>query len=82
MVEEVADISRTTANETETASAAAEEQAASMSEVSGNVESLSEQAERLQSLLAKFDVSGANSTGRSDSVTGAATTIEDGGQPE
>jgi methyl-accepting chemotaxis protein len=61
MVEEVAEISRTTAAETENASAAAEEQAASMSQVSANVTSLSEQAERLQSLLATFEVADAAS---------------------
>jgi methyl-accepting chemotaxis protein len=59
MVEQVADISRATADESENASAAAEEQAASMSQVSANVTSLSQEAERLQSLLAAFEVSDA-----------------------
>jgi len=69
MVEEVADISRATAEETEDASAAAEEQTASISQVSTNVTSLSERAERLQTLLATFDVSDAESRSRLDGAS-------------
>ena len=61
MVEKVVEISRTTAEEVEGVSAAAEEQASSMSQVSSNVESLTEQAEQLQSHLSKFEVGGAGS---------------------
>jgi len=56
MVEEVAEISQSTAAETENASAAAQEQAASMTEMSDTADSLSERAERLQALLATFEV--------------------------
>jgi len=73
MAEEVADLSESTATEAQNASAAAEQQAASMSEVSGNVASLSEQAERLQSLLSDFEV------GAGDEPE-EATTLTDGGE--
>ncbi|WP_144900824.1 methyl-accepting chemotaxis protein [Halobellus captivus] len=55
-VEAVAEISQSTAGEAQSVSAAAEEQAASLTQVSSNVQSLTEQAERLQSLVGKFDV--------------------------
>jgi methyl-accepting chemotaxis protein len=58
VVEEVADISKTTADEVERVSAVAEEQTASMTQVSSNVGSLTEQAERLQTLLSTFEVDG------------------------
>ena len=74
MVEQVADISRATADESENASAAAEKQAASMSQVSANVTSLSDGAERLQSLLSAFDVGGTESRSDGpDTTTGAPT---------
>jgi len=56
MVEEAVDISEATAAETETASATAQEQAASMSQVSASIESLADQSERLQTMLSEFDV--------------------------
>jgi len=69
MIEEVADISGSTADETETASAAAQQQAASMSQVSGNVESLSDRANRLQDLISAFEVSdGESASTRSATV--------------
>ncbi len=55
-VEEAVDISEATAAETETASATAEEQAASMSQVSASIESLADQSERLQTMLSEFEV--------------------------
>ena len=75
MVEEVADISRATATETENASAAAEEQAASMAQVSANVTSLSERAERLQSLLAAFEVGDAETRTDGPNATPDATPL-------
>ncbi|MFB6072687.1 MAG: methyl-accepting chemotaxis protein [Halobacterium sp.] len=56
MVEEVADISRETADEVETVAATADRQSAAMSDVSANVDTLAERADRLQSLLAAFEV--------------------------
>jgi methyl-accepting chemotaxis protein len=64
MVERVAEISRTTAAEAETVSDAAREQSASISEVSADVESLSEQAEQLQELLATFETDRSADRGR------------------
>jgi hypothetical protein len=61
----------------ERASVAAEEQAASISQVSTNVESLSEQAEALQGLLASFEVSGTQSGSRTPDDTVA---VGDGGR--
>jgi methyl-accepting chemotaxis protein len=75
MVEQVADISRSTAEESENASAAAEEQAASMSEVNTNVTSLSDGAERLQSLLSAFEVSDAESRADGPEATTGAPTL-------
>ncbi|WP_154018036.1 hypothetical protein [Halorubrum sp. AJ67] len=57
MIEEVSDIGRKTANESDSASAAAQQQPASMSQVSDNVESLSGRAKQLRELLSTFDVS-------------------------
>ena len=82
MIEEVADISQSTASEAESASAAAEQQAASASEVSSNVSALSERAERLQSLLADFEVGGGGEKNAPDAAPGAAPVRQDGGRPE
>ena len=71
MVEEVADISRQTAADADDASAAATEQAASMSQVGRSVTSLSEQAERLQALLASFEVGGERRTVAAEDRAGA-----------
>ncbi|WP_283404184.1 hypothetical protein [Halorubrum sp. DM2] len=57
MIEEVSDIGRKTADESGRASAAAQQQAASMTQVSDNVESLSGRAKQLRELLSTFDVS-------------------------
>ncbi len=59
MVEEVADISQSTAAETDRAAEAAAEQSESLSEVDASVASLTEQADRLRTRLAKFDVEAA-----------------------
>jgi methyl-accepting chemotaxis protein len=56
-VEEVSTISGENADEAGEVSAAAEEQAATVTQVSSSVGSLSQQAERLQALLADFTVS-------------------------
>ncbi|MFC6755939.1 MULTISPECIES: methyl-accepting chemotaxis protein [Haloarcula] len=57
MTADAADIGRETTEETASVSAAAEEQAASVGQISGNTIALIEQAERLQELLSQFDVS-------------------------
>ena len=83
MVEEVSEISQTTAAESADVSAAAEEQASSITQVSANVESLTEQAEQLQALLAKFEVSAAPSPVESPSPTSRAgpdVALGDGGR--
>ncbi|RLM88358.1 methyl-accepting chemotaxis protein [Halobellus sp. Atlit-38R] len=83
MVEEVSEISQTTAEESADVSAAAEEQASSITQVSANVESLTEQAEQLQALLAKFEVSAAPSPAESPSATspaGSDVALGDGGR--
>jgi methyl-accepting chemotaxis protein len=58
LVDEVAEISERTATEAETVAAAAQEQTASLSEVTGNVRSLSDRADELEALLGRFDVDG------------------------
>ena len=82
MVEEVADISRATADETENASTAAAEQASSATQVSDTVASLSDQAERLRSLLSTFEVSDSNARPGGNAGPGGAVAMEDGGRPE
>jgi methyl-accepting chemotaxis protein len=80
MVDDVAEISQSTADETSNVSAAAEEQSASMTQVTGNIDSISDQADRLRRLLADFQTA----------VEGAATmepatvaqASADGGQPQ
>jgi len=71
-IDDVTAISRTTSEEAETVSAAAEEQASSMTQVSSNVESLADQAERLQSLLTRFEV-GAGAGGAARATGDGAT---------
>jgi len=75
MVDEVTAISETTAEEAEGVSAAAQQQTSAMLQVSSNVESLAEQADRLQALLDRFDVGGP--AGDADPEVGVA--MEDGG---
>ena len=58
MVEEVAGISRSTADEADEVGAAADEQLAAMSQATAEAGSLAEQAERLRTLLRKFEVGG------------------------
>ena len=84
-VEEVAEISQRTADEAESVSAAAEEQAASISQVSSNVESLATQAEKLQSLVSDFEVSGTGSeppAGGPGAGAGESVAVGDGGHLE
>ena len=77
MVEEVAEVSRSTAQAADDASAAADQQADSAAEVDDTVGSLADRAERLQSLLAEFEVAAAEgSTQAMPEVAG------DGGRPE
>jgi methyl-accepting chemotaxis protein len=59
-VKQVSDISKPTADDPESASAA-QEQAALMSQVSRNVESISDRAERLQELLSAFELNESSS---------------------
>ena len=86
MAEEVADLSGSTADEAQNASAAAQQQAASMSQVSSNVASLSEQAERLQSLLAGFEVGAEDGPEEATTLTDGGEFVpaaqRDGGRPE
>ena len=81
MVDEVADIGRATAEETEAVSATASEQAASVSRVTESVATLTDRADRLQSLLASFEVS---DDGRADTSTApdAGAAVRDGGRPD
>ena len=83
MVEEVAEISRTAADEVEGVSTAAAQQATSMSQVSANVRTLADQAEQLQALLSKFEVSGAPSTAEERvPESGKDVAMGDGGRVE
>ncbi|NHN65993.1 HAMP domain-containing protein [Haloarcula sp. JP-Z28] len=56
MIDEVADISVESADETESVSATVEEQTASINEVSNRMESLSDQAQQLETLVGSFSV--------------------------
>ena len=56
MVDDVSATSESTADEVESVSAAAEEQASSMNQVTSNVSSLVDRAEELQSRLDAFEV--------------------------
>ncbi|MFC4360127.1 methyl-accepting chemotaxis protein [Halobium salinum] len=75
MVEEVASVSEQTTAEASNVSAAAEEQTASVNEVAESVQSLSDRADRLHSLLERFEVDGA--AGATD-VTAAGRSISTG----
>jgi methyl-accepting chemotaxis protein len=81
VIEEVADISYSTAEESEKTSAAAEEQATSVSQVTANVRSLSQQAERLQTLLSTFEVGSVRSPAETADGEPVNVAIEDGGRP-
>jgi len=61
MTEDASEIGRESVDESASVSAAAEEQTASIGQISGNVTRLSEQAERLQTLLSAFTVADAES---------------------
>jgi len=81
MVEEVAGISRSTADETDEVSEAADEQLAAMSQATAEADSLAEQAERLQALLRKFEVCGESPD--DPSAPGARdVAVSDGGRAE
>jgi len=58
MVDGVASVSKQTATEAETAAAAAEEQTATVSEVTGRVHTLSDQSDELLARLTEFEVPG------------------------
>ena len=83
MVDEVAEISRRTAQEVDTVSAAAEQQTSSTSQVSASVESLAARAERLQTLLSKFEVGDEPSHDPASGGTPPADVVlGDGGESE
>ena len=81
MAEEVAGISRSTAVEADEVAAAADEQLTAMSQATDQAGSLADQAERLQTLLRKFDVSEGTDDGRSATATARNVAVGDGGQP-
>lgn len=58
MAEEVAGISQSTAEEADEVATAADEQLAAMSQATAEAGSLADQAERLQTLLRKFEAGG------------------------
>ena len=71
MVDDIASVSRATTTETETVAAAAEEQTATVSEVTRRVHALAEQSDELLATLDEFTVPPA-ADGASDSQTPAA----------
>jgi methyl-accepting chemotaxis protein len=77
MVEEVAEISRATDDEAEAVSTTATEQATSVSRVTESVASLTDQTDRLRSLLASFEVSEGAPT-----APDAGAAVRDGGRPD
>ena len=81
MVEEVAGISRSTADEAEDVSEAADEQLTAMSQATAEAGSLAEQADRLRALLRKFDVGGES---LDDPAASGSRTVAmgDGGQSD
>ena len=86
MVEEVEAISEQTSTEASNASAAAEEQTSSLTEVTRRVEELNGRASRLQDLLDEFTLEGsAGQAGGPPSAPagsdGPATATTDGGRP-
>ncbi|EMA66793.1 methyl-accepting chemotaxis sensory transducer [Halorubrum aidingense JCM 13560] len=81
MVEEVASISRSTADETDAAAAAADDQLSAMSQATAEAGSLSDRAERLRRLLRKFEV-GEGSTDGSSSSTARTVAMGDGGRSD
>jgi len=80
MAEEVADISQSTADEADAVAEAADEQLTAMSEATTEAGSLAEQADRLQSLIRGFEVSGDRID--PEGPTGPNVAVGDGGQPE
>lgn len=81
MAEEVAEISHATADETDAASAAADEQLSAMTDAAAEAGSLTDRAERLRRLLRKFDVAG-ESTGEGPSPSGSRSVAMGDGGPE
>lgn len=69
MVDEVASISEETTAEAENVAAAAQEQTATISDVTGNVDRLSEQSTDLQQLLNEFVVPGTSGTAKAVTVS-------------
>ena len=85
VTEAVVEDSRSTAEESESAAVAAEEQTDSVLRVRENVDSLSERAERLHSLLSTFAVNGDGRDDRPEAGANAPprnVALEDGGRPE
>ena len=81
MAEEVAGISHATAEEADGVSAAADDQLTAMSQATTEAGSLVDQAERLRTLLRKFDVSDETTGGSGGSGVGTVA-VGDGGRPD
>ncbi|WP_281196123.1 methyl-accepting chemotaxis protein [Halorubrum sp. F4] len=79
MAEEVAEISRATADETDAASAAADEQLSAMTDAAGEAGSLTDRAERLRRLLRRFDVAGEPTAEGPSSPGSPSVAVGDGG---
>ncbi|WP_142985431.1 methyl-accepting chemotaxis protein [Halorubrum cibi] len=79
MVEEVAGISRSTADETDDASAAADEQLSAMTAAAAEAGTLSDRAERLRGLLRKFEVGGSSTASERSSPESTPVAVGDGG---
>lgn len=78
MVDEVAGAADQVSDESENVSAAAEEQAASLTQVARNTQTLAERADELQTLLAEFTVRRDETS--VDSAAGTMTSVSaDGG---
>jgi methyl-accepting chemotaxis protein len=80
MVDDVAKISQLTADEASNVSAAAEEQSASMTQVTANIDAIADQAERLGNLLGDFDT--ATEAEVSMEATATRPAAPDGGRPQ
>ncbi len=81
MAEEVAGISQATAAEADDASAAADEQLSAMSQATAEAGSLADQAERLQTLLRKFEV-GADGADPTAGSPAGNVAVGDGGRSD
>ena len=80
MVDEVADAAEQINSESENVSAAAEEQASSLTEVAQSSQTLANQADELQQLLSQFTLDTEPAASESEPGTAAgSTTAADGG---